>query len=97
MRRGDHLRRIVELRRHRADRSAARGDRLHEHRFDDRRLALEVVVEGAKADLGLVGDLLDPGVLHALAREERARSLHQPSAGLLAPPSVAGKWRIHPL
>jgi hypothetical protein len=58
MRRGDHLRRIVEWRRHRVDRSAARGDRFHEHRFDDRRLALEVVVGGAEADVGLVRDLV---------------------------------------
>ena len=41
---------------------------LHD-RGDDRFLAVEVVVEGPEADVGLVGDLVDPSGVDPLTRE----------------------------
>ena len=47
-----------------------------------------MVVEGAEADVGLVGDLVDARVVHALAREQRPRRFHEPGASSFAPTGV---------
>jgi hypothetical protein len=57
----DDLGRVVELAGRCVDRLAGGLRGLLHDGGDDRVLALEVVVEGAEADVGLVGDLVDPG------------------------------------
>ena len=49
--------------------------------LDDRLLALKVVVEGAEADVRLLGDLLNPRVVHALASDEGFGGLDQLCSG----------------
>jgi hypothetical protein len=80
----DHLGGILERRRERVERRALGRDGLLEHRLDDRFLALEVVVEGPEADVGLVGYLLDPRVVDALTGEEHLRGVEELGASHLA-------------
>ena len=54
------------------------------HRLDDRLLGVEVVVKQTEADVRLIGDLVDPRVVDALAGEQRARGVEQPAAGARA-------------
>jgi hypothetical protein len=86
---GDHLGRIVELCGRRVDGRAVRGDRLDQHRFDDRPLALEVVVERAEADVGLVRDLVDARVVDA----PRANSVRAACRSLARVCSRRRAWR----
>jgi hypothetical protein len=96
MRDRDHLGRVLDTLRHGVDRRSVRRDCLLQDRPDDRLLAREVVVEGAEADVGLVGDLVDPRVVDALAGEEGARGRDQLRPRLLAAAGVpADRLRRH--
>ena len=48
---------------------------------DDLVLGLEVVVEGAEPDVGLLGDLVDAGGVDALAGEDGSGGLDEPGPG----------------
>jgi len=50
---------------------------------DERLLGGEVVVEGALAEVGALGDVLDAGAVDTALREQRHRGLHQRGARLL--------------
>ena len=67
---GDDLGGIVELSREGVDFRALGSDRVGEDHFDERLLALEVVVERPEADVGLLCDLLNAGVVDTLAGEQ---------------------------
>jgi hypothetical protein len=84
VRRGDHLGGVIEVPGHGVDGLALRGDRLGEDRFDDRFLAVEVVVERAEADVGHVGDLVYPRGVDALTGEQPPCRLDQLAPRLLA-------------
>ena len=66
----DDLGGIVKLSRDGVDFRALGSDRVGQDHIDERLLAFEVVVERPEADIGLVRDLLDPRVVHTLAREQ---------------------------
>jgi hypothetical protein len=68
---------VVELAGRRVDRLARGLNGLLHDSGNDRVLTVEVVVEGAESDVGLVGDLVDPGGVDPLARERRARGFEQ--------------------
>jgi hypothetical protein len=80
------LGRIVDRRRGGVDGGRELERLLLDQRGEDRVLALEVVVEGPEAEIGRVGDLVDPGGVHPLAREDRARAVEQTCTGLGLPP-----------
>ena len=89
VRRGDHLCRVIKVGRDGGDCATLGGNGLPDDGFDDRLLGVEVVVEGAETDIRLVGDLVDPSVLDALAGKQCARGVEQLPARLLATASVA--------
>jgi len=91
---GNDLGGILEVGGHGTDGGPLGGDCLLELRFDDRLLAIEMLVELAEADVGGLGDVVDARAVDALAREQGLGNLDQMSPGSLAPAraSVRRGW-----
>src|SRR5271165_2086097 len=93
VRRGDDLCRIIKIRRDGGDRATLGANGLPNDSLDDRLLGVEVVVEGAETDVRLLGDLVYPSVLDALAGKQRTRGVEQLPLRLLATARVAIEMR----